>query len=334
MGNPRFKRVFVTGGAGYVGSLLVPSLLDKGYEVIVYDLFLYGDNLPESPKLQKIKGDIRDKEKLKMAAKGADAFIHLACISNDPSFDLDPELGKSINWGAFPNVLEAARDGGAKRFILASSTSQYGVKPKNVKVTEETEAEPITDYARYKLECEKIILTRPELVGNMEYVFVRPSTLCGYAPRLRLDLSVNTLTINALVNHKMRIKGGNQMRPTMNIKDMVRFYELMLEAPSELIDRQSFNVSYTNASILQFAQMVRDVLEDETIGFEMIPSDDPRSYHVDAGKIKKVLGFEFKYSVKDAIKSIVEAHKEGKIKDGLNNPMYYNVKLMRETRLK
>ncbi len=334
MNSLKFKRVFITGGAGYVGSLLVPSLLSKGYEVIVYDLFLYGDTLPDNPRLKKIKGDIRDRDKLIKSAHGADAFIHLACISNDPSFDLAPDLGKSINFGAFPNVLDAARLGGVKRFILASSTSQYGIKPAHVKVTEETEAEPITDYARYKIECEKIMKTRADLVGNMEYVFVRPSTLCGYAPRLRLDVSVNTLTINALEKHKMRIKGGNQLRPTMNIKDMVRFYELMLEAPSELIDEQAFNVSYTNASILQFAQMVRDVLEDQTVEFEMIPSDDPRSYHVDATKIKKVLGFEFKYNVKDAINSIVEAYEEGKIKDGLNNPLYYNVKLMKETSLK
>lgn len=327
------KHVFITGGAGYVGSLLVPSLLQKGHTVTVYDLYIYGDVLAPHPNLTQIKGDIRDREKIIQAATGADAFIHLASISNDPSFDLNPQLGKSINFDAFFNVLDSARLGGAKRFILASSTSQYGIKPADVKVTEEITAEPITDYAKYKLECEKIMQTRPELIGDMEYVFVRPSTLCGYAPRLRLDLSVNTLTIHALQNHKMRIKGGNQLRPTMNIKDMVRFYELMLEADKELINRQAFNVSYTNASILEFAQMVRDTFEDQTIEFEIIPSDDPRSYRVDATKIKEKLGFEFKYNVQDAIKSIADAYKQGKIVDGLNNPLYHNVKLMKEVNL-
>lgn len=327
----KFKHVFITGGAGYVGSVLVPSLLEKGYHVTVYDLFLYGDVLTSHPNLTQIKGDIRDAEKLQKSSAHADALIHLACISNDPSFDLAPELGKSINFDAFQNVITACTNNKIRRLIVASSTSQYGIKPAHVNVTEETPAEPITDYAKYKIECERLLNKTP--VGDLEYVFVRPSTLCGYAPRLRLDLSVNTLTINALQNHKMRIKGGTQLRPTMNIKDMVRFYELMLEAPKELIDRQAFNVSYTNETILGFAQMVRDTLQDQSIEFDMIPSDDPRSYHVDASKIRRVLGFDFKYSVQDAIKSIADAYKDGKIKDGLNNPIYHNVKLMKEINL-
>ena len=215
------KNIFITGGAGYVGSALVPSLLKKGYKVTVYDLYIYNYEFEPHENLKQIKGDIRDKEELIESCKDADAFIHLACISNDPSFDLDPELGKSINYDAFKNVVNACLINKIKRLIVASSTSQYGVKPIDVEVTEETEADPITDYAKYKIECENYL--RNAETGDLEYVFVRPATLCGYTPRLRLDLSVNILTINALINKRIKIFGGDQMRPALNIKDMVRF---------------------------------------------------------------------------------------------------------------
>ncbi len=329
----KFKKVFVTGGAGYVGSLLVPSLLEKGYEVVVYDMFLYGDTISEHQNLRKINADIRDKGKLIESAKGIDAFIHLACISNDPSFDLNPQLGKSINYDSFFNVLDAAREGGTRRFILASSTSQYGIKPLDMKVTEETPAEPITDYAKYKLECEKIMRERDDLVGNMEYVFVRPSTLCGYAPRLRLDLTVNILTMNALIDKKIRMFTPDALRPSLNIRDMVRFYEVMLDSPRELINKQAFNVSFVNATIREYAELVRRTLGGN-VELEVTPTDDKRSYHVNASKIRDKFGFKFKHTIEDAINSIREAHEKGKIVDGLNNPLYYNVKQMKRVGLK
>ena len=328
----KFKQIFITGGAGYVGSALVPALLKKGYNVVVYDLYIYGDVLEPHPNLRQIKGDIRDRENLMEASKGCDAFIHLACISNDPSFELDPKLGKSINFDAFKNVTEAVKGGEIKRLIVAASTSQYGVKPADMDVTENTEAEPITNYAKYKIECENLLQNTD--IGGTEYVFVRPATICGYAPRLRLDLSVNILTINALVNKKIKIFGGNQMRPALNIKDMVRFYELLLEAPKEKIHKQAFNVSYKNVTIRELAETVKKVIGDDSIEFEVVPSDDPRSYHVNADKMKEVLGFECKHSIEDAIKSLIEAYDKGLIVDGLNNPLYYNVKRMKEINLK
>lgn len=332
MNSLKFKNIFITGGAGYVGSALVPSLLEKGCNVTVYDLFLYGDTLPEHKNLKKIKGDIRNKETLINAAKGSDAFIHLACISNDPSFDLDPELGKSINYDAFPNIIEAVKQSGVKRLIIASSTSQYGVKPLDVQVTEETLAEPITDYAKYKIECEKLLSSAG--LKDIDFVIVRPATICGYAPRLRLDLSVNILTINALVNKKIKIFGGEQLRPNINIKDMVRVYETLLTAPSEKINKQAFNAGLQNLSIREIAELVKKILNDPEIKFEVTPNDDKRSYHVNSEKIKNVLGFEFKYNVEDAIKSIKEAYEQGKIKDGLNNPLYHNIKQMQLLNLK
>ena len=327
----KFKKVFITGGAGYVGSALVPELLKKGYHVIVYDIYIYGNVLAPHPNLKEIKGDIRNRDNLIEAANGCDAFIHLACISNDPSFDLDPELGKSVNYDAFKNVIDAVKIGGIKRLIVASSTSQYGIKP-NVDVTEDIEPEPITDYAKYKLECERLLQNTE--MRNIEYVFVRPATLCGYAPRLRLDVSVNILTINALVNKKIKIFGGSQMRPVLNIKDMVSFYELMLEAPREKIHRHAFNISNQNVTIREIAEMVKKVIGDNSIEFEVTPTNDPRSYHINTDKIKNILGFECKFSLQEAIKSLIDAYNKNLIVDGLNNPIYYNIKRMKEINLK
>ena len=294
-------------------------------------MYIYGKVLMPHPQLIEIKGDIRDRERLIASSKGCDSLIHLACISNDPSFDLDPELGKSINFDAFENVMDAVRINGTKRLIVASSTSQYGVKPIDMEVKEDTEAEPITDYARYKIECERL-LQKSDL--GAEYVFARPATLCGYAPRLRLDLSVNLLTINALVSKKIKVFGGSQMRPALNINDLVRFIELLLKAPREKIHRQAFNVSRQNITIMQLAEMVKKVIGDDLIEIEVTPSNDPRSYHVSTEKMKKVLGFECSHTIEDAIKSIIDAYKKGLIVDGLNNPLYYNIKMMKALNLK
>lgn len=326
----KFKKIFITGGAGYVGSALVPSLLNKGYEVVVYDLYIYDYKFDEHPRLKQIKGDIRDREKLIESTKNSDVIIHLACISNDPSFDLDPELGKSINFDAFQNVIDACKQNDIQRLIMASSTSQYGVKPLDLDVTEDIEPEPITDYSRYKIACEKLLQETD--AGDLEYVFVRPATICGYAPRLRLDLAINILTINALVNKKIKVFGGRQMRPAINIKDMVRFYELMLEVPKEKIHKHAFNVSYDNMTIMQLAELVKRVVGDD-IDLEVTPSNDPRSYHVNTDKMKRVLDFECKYDFEEAIKSLIGAYNKGLIVDGLNNPLYYNVKKMKEIHL-
>ena len=332
MENLKFKNVFITGGAGYVGSALVPRLLDIGHNVTVYDLFIYGNVLKDRPHLKKIKGDIRNREKLIKEAKDCDALIHLACISNDPSFDLDPRLGRSINYDAFINIIDAAKINKIKRFILASSTSQYGVKDPKIEVTEDANPEPITDYAKFKIECEKM-LEKSDMI-DIEYVFVRPATICGYAPRLRLDLSVNILTINALINKKIKIFGGDQLRPTLNIEDMVRVYELMLIAPGEKIHKQAFNVGYQNKTIGEMAEIVKNTLNDSKITFEVVPTDDKRSYHINSDKIKNVLGFETKFTIEDAVISIKDAYEKGLIIDGLNNPIYHNVKQMKLIGLK
>lgn len=331
----KFKNVLITGGAGYVGSALVPKLIDSGYNVTVYDLYMYGDVFSElkgNTHLKEIRADIRDKEKMMEAMKGIDAVIHLACISNDPSYELDPALGKTINYDAFSNILNAAKANKVKRFIYASSSSIYGLK-EEPNVREDTPANPLTDYSKFKLECEKILKESKDL-GGMEYVIARPATVCGYAPRLRLDLVVNILAINALVNKKIKVLGGDQLRPNINIKDMVRAYELLLEAPGKKINREAFNVGYQNMKVTDIARRIVDVIGDKSVQLEIVPSDDKRSYHINSDKIKAALGFEPKYTIEDAVLSLKEAYEKGLIVDPLNNPVYYNIKTMQNAKLK
>lgn len=335
--NPNgFKTILVTGGGGYVGSALVPSLLKQGYRVKVVDVFWYGrdvfDDCNQHTQLERIELDIRDSAQLKEALDGVDAVIHLACISNDPSFELDPALGKSINYDAFAGLLQGSIDQGVKRFIYASSSSIYGVK-ETPDVREDAEPLPLTDYSRFKLDCERDLLAHPRING-MERVIVRPSTLCGYAPRLRLDLTVNILTIHALVNHKIRIFGGKQLRPNLHIQDMVRAYHVFLEAPGAKIDREAFNVGFQNRSVEDIAMLVRDTLGDPSIELEYTPSNDNRSYHVNSDKVRRVLGFETRFTIEDAVRDIAAAYRAGKIPDPLNNTRLSNIKRMQELRVK
>lgn len=335
--NPQgFKTILVTGGAGYVGSALVPELLGKGYRVKVVDLFWYGREVFGDwdchPQLERIESDIRDGARLKEALKGVDVVIHLACISNDPSFELDRKLGKSINYEAFASLLKSAVDQGTRRFVYASSSSIYGVK-EDPNVGEDAKPEPLTDYSRFKLDCERDLLLHPNVKG-MERIIVRPATVCGYAPRLRLDLTVNILTIHALVNHKIRIFGGKQLRPNLNVKDMVRAYFTFLDAPASKVDREAFNVGFQNRSVEDIAKLVRDTLGDSTIELEYTPSDDNRSYHVNSDKIKRVLDFEPKFDIEDAILSIAHAYKAGRIRDPFKNTLYSNIKRMQELKIR
>jgi nucleoside-diphosphate-sugar epimerase len=319
------NKIMVIGGGGYVGSALVPSLMEKGYNVSVFDTFWYGDNLPGSAT--KILGDIRDRKLLINSCKGMDKIIHLACISNDPSFDLNPALGKSINLDAFPNIVDSVKENGIKRFIFASSSSIYGIKEEE-RVTEEASAEPMTDYAKYKWECEEILKKEKDF----EWTIIRPATVCGYAPRLRLDLVVNILTANALEKGKIKILGGKQFRPNINVKDMVRAYEFLLEAPSESINGEAFNAGDRNYTVEELAGIVNKVVPGAEL--EFVPTNDNRSYRIDSEKIKKELNFEPIFGIEEAVRGIVDAYKQGKIINALGNPMYHNIKRMKELDIK
>jgi nucleoside-diphosphate-sugar epimerase len=325
----------VTGGAGYVGSALVPRLIARGYRTRVLDLYLYGEDVLDTVRghsaLEEIKGDLRDPATVARAVEGCDAVIHLACISNDPSFELNPVLGKSINLDAFPNLVQAAQAAGVKRFIYASSSSVYGVKDEP-DVREDAAPAPLTDYSRFKLDCERILM---DLAGTspMTCAILRPATVCGYAPRMRLDLTVNILTIHALVNRKIRIFGGKQLRPNLNIRDMVRAYELFLAAPAAKIHGVPFNVGFQNYAVEEIARIVKRTLADERIELAYEPTDDIRSYHVNSDRARETVGFVPKHTLEEAVSSIADAYRQGRLRDPLANPLYYNIKRMNEIAL-
>jgi nucleoside-diphosphate-sugar epimerase len=327
-------KVAITGGAGYVGSALVPHLARLGYDVRVVDLFWYGrdflENLPGPGKVELLEADIRDGAALREAFRGTDAVLHLACISNDPSFELDPGLGRSINLEAFPKILEAVRANGVGRFVYASSSSVYGVK-EVPDVTEDTPCDPLTDYSRFKLECETMLAERG--IGDGCYTIIRPATVCGWAPRLRLDLTVNILTIHALVNRRIRVFGGAQLRPNINIGDMVAAYQLLLESPREKVDRQVFNVGYENRSVMDLALEVQSVVGGDDLTIVTEPTNDMRSYHISSQRIRQVLGFEPRYNIQDAVRSICDAYHAGRIPDAMTDDRYYNVKRMQHLNL-
>jgi len=329
----RFKRVLVTGGAGYVGSSLVPKLLNAGYEVSVLDLYLYGDvfaGLDADPKLRQIKGDLRNSEDVSKALAGCDAVIHLACISNDPSFDLNPELGRSINFDCFRPLVKKSKDAGVKRFIYASSSSVYGIKS-DPNVTEDLPLVPLTDYSKYKAMCEEVL--EEEREPGFVTVTLRPATVCGYAPRLRLDLTVNILTNHAINNGRITVFGGDQLRPNIHVEDMTDLYTMLLDQPDEMINGKTWNAGYHNLKVRTIADMVREEV-GPNVDIVVTPTDDHRSYHVSSEKIRRDLGFAAERSVKDAIVDLKAAFLAGQVPNSMTDDRYYNIKRMQALKLK
>ena len=329
----KLHNVLVTGGAGYVGSVLVPKLLNKGYHVKVLDLYIYGDTLEalkNNPNLEQIKGDIRDQALLKKVIPGTDCIIHLACISNDPSFELDPQLGKSINYDAFLNLVDISKRSGVKRFIYASSSSVYGIKGKD-NVTEDMSLEPLTDYSKYKALCEEVLLN--EGAPNFTAVAIRSATVCGYSPRLRLDLIVNIMTNHAVNTRCIKILGGDQKRPNIHIEDITALYTLLVELPDHLIAGKIFNCGFENHTVSQLAKIVSNVVGKDDIKIVTTPTSDDRSYHISSERIKRELGFTPKHTIEDAVKDLCNAFKEGKIPNSMTDARYFNIKMMQGKQL-
>jgi nucleoside-diphosphate-sugar epimerase len=330
--NSDLNNVLITGGAGYVGHVLAPRLLAAGYNVTVYDTLFFGCRLPNDPKLRVIQGDIRDAAKIEAALEGQDAVLHLACISNDASFELDENLSKTINYDCFEPLVTAAKEAGVKRFVYCSSSSVYGVSD-SPDVTEDHPLLPLTLYNKFKGMCE------PELwkhkADNFTCVVIRPATVCGYSPRTRLDLSVNILTNHAVNKGTITVFGGAQMRPNLHVEDMVDAYELMLEAPHEKINGETFNIGFQNYSISDIASMVKKVVQEELpekgdINIVTTPTNDMRSYHVNSDKVRRVLGFTPKRSIEDAVRDLTRAFRNHLLPGSFDDDWYYNVRTMKK----
>jgi len=320
--------VLVTGGAGYVGSVLVPKLLADGHSVRVLDTYWFGDNVLDgvknNPRLTQVRGDMRDRALLEQTLRGCTAVIHLACISNDPSFELNPALGRSINYDAFLPLVELSKDAGVKRFIYASSSSVYGIKDEEA-VTEDLPLCPLTDYSKYKAMCEEVL--DRERVRGFATLTLRPATICGYSTRLRLDLSVNILTNLAYHQREITVFGGEQRRPNLHIQDMADLYVQSMRWPAELIDGRVYNAGWQNLRIREIADLVKLEL-GEDVRIVTSPTHDLRSYHVSSEKIRRELGWEPRRTVPDAIRELIAAFRDARVPNSLVDPKYFNIKTM------
>ncbi|MBI4308700.1 MAG: SDR family oxidoreductase [Candidatus Omnitrophica bacterium] len=328
------KNILVTGGAGYVGAVLVPKLLKAGHKVKVIDLYLYGghvlDGVKGHPGLKQVKGDIRDVQLLEQEIPGTDAIIHLACISNDPSYELNPGLSRAINYDAFIPLVAIAKKNRVQRFIFASSSSVYGVK-ETPDVTEDLALEPLTDYSKYKALCEEHLLK--EHTADFTVLILRPATVCGYSPRLRLDLTVNILTNHAVNNKRIKVFGGDQKRPNIHIEDVTDLYVESLKYPKEQIAGKIFNAGYENHTVRQIADLVKENVGGQGIEITVEPTNDNRSYHISSAKIQKELGFTPKHTIAGAVRDLKAAFDAGNIPNPMTDNRYYNIKTMQAVNL-
>lgn len=326
-------RIFITGGAGFCGSVLVPRLLNKGHHVTVYDTLWFGCHLPNHPNLQVIKGDIRDTDWFEHSLYETNAVIHLAAVANDPSAELDEHFTKEIDLDAFEPLVVAAKEAGVNRFIYCSTSSVYGISDAP-DVTEEHPCVPITLYNRFKADCEPILFRHAS--EDFTCTILRPATVCGYSPRQRLDLCVNILVNHAVNKGEITVFGGSQQRPNIHIEDLVDFYELLLEAPHEKIHKEIFNVQCAYHTISELSVTVKLVVERElydnndVIKIKTIPSNDLRSYRINANKANRILDYRPKRSIEDAVVDLIRAFQNHLLPDPLTDPIYYDVEVMKQ----
>ena len=332
------NKILVTGAGGYVGAVLTKKLLNHGYFVRALDLYLYDkdpfreiDPIKKKGKLDIFKADIRNTKLLDFALMDMDTVIHLACISNDPSFDLNPELGKSVNLDAFEPLVHMSKVSGVKRFINASSSSVYGIS-NDENVTEESKCNPLTDYSKFKLRTENL-LNRHES-SDFTTVSVRSATVCGYSPRQRLDVIVNILTNHAYHLKKITVSGGEQKRPNVHIDDLTDLYVKLVSAPAFKITGEAFNFGGPNYTVSELAELVKKTLNNKAIEIIHTETNDKRSYHISSKKISDYLGIKPKRTIEEAITQLVTAFDSGLLPNSLTNSKYFNIEKMKELRTK
>ena len=308
-------KILVTGACGYKGHVLIPKLLNRGYQVLGLDVMWFGNLHELHPNLSLVKADVRDVEDIDL--KGVDAIIHLSSIANDPCGDLDPKLTWEVSALATMQLADKAKRHGVKRFIYASSGSVYGIK-EELQVTEDLELKPISEYNKTKMVGERVMLSYSD---DMVVQIVRPATVCGYSPRMRLDVSVNMLTMQALSKGKITVFGGEQTRPNIHIDDITDVYLHLLDHPSIT---GIYNAGFENISILDIAKIVTRHVPVEIVVTE---SNDPRSYRVNSDKLLAT-GFKPKKGVEDAVLEIIAKYRAGELKD---EDRFYNLKWMEQT---
>lgn len=324
--------IFITGGAGFIGSVLARELILAGYAVTVYDALIFGREplipIIGHPGFTLVHADIRDHDTLRHALNGQEIVIHLACISNDPSFELDPTLGADVNYNCFLPLVRYAKEAGVQRFIYASTSAVYGIQDAPA-VTEDLTPAPLTPYATCKLLCESLLLHARE--PGFEVAIFRPATVCGVSPRQRLDLVVNTLTAQAVVNRHITVKGGDQFRASIHIDDMVELYVRAVRAPAEIIDGEIFNVGYANNKVLHLASKIARVCGlDAAKDIEIAPSNDERSYRVSSKKMDEKFHFRPMLPVEKAVLDLAKAIRGGAIPNPMTCANYYNISRMQQ----
>ncbi|MDY6953918.1 MAG: NAD-dependent epimerase/dehydratase family protein, partial [Thermodesulfobacteriota bacterium] len=310
------KRILVTGGAGYIGSVLSRKLVNLGYWIVILDNFSYTDmgikSILGHPRLTVVNGDIRDVVAVRQSLKDADCVIHLAAVANDPSGQLDPRLTREVNYEAYGLLLDEAKRNGATRFLNASTFGVYGKKD-GINITEEEPLNPLKEYSVCKAKSETIVKDYND--GKFTTLSLRCATVCGWSPRMRFDLIVNTLTFHAIINNKITVWGGQQKRPQIHVDDITDYFVQLIDMPARKIGGKIYNAGGQNATILEIAQQVREVMARDINIVQSPPREDERTYHVSSDRIAKELGLTPKKDIKDAIASIIEAYEHGLWKD-------------------
>jgi len=307
--------ILITGACGYVGSSLTPYLLAQGHSITAVDTEWFGNNLDPHPNLQFTNIDIRDLDS--SFFNNIEVIIHLANIANDPSVELNPNLSWEVNVLATQKLADNAIRAGVKQLIYASSGSVYGVKDEP-DVTEDLELVPISVYNKTKMVSERVTLSYKDKIKIHN---IRPATVCGWSNRMRLDVSVNMLTFQALKNKKITVFGGSQVRPNIHMQDMIRVYSHFIEK-RDFIDSGNFNAGFENISILDIAEMIVSKIPAEILVTE---SNDPRSYRQNSDKLLAT-GFLQEFSVQHAIDEVIEKYNLGELEE---RDEYFTVKTMK-----